>query len=400
MKTLQTLRHLEDRTYLGLYKHNPDLLAVMMMQNPKHLRGAMEAFTGGENEGGFNLLQDAVEVIPGTQVTADGQPLSEIWQDLLAKLAAFNTQMSFMVSLLSFPINRATERVAIYQTPRFERATELGRPGKVRLQYVTRGYPLNHEDLAFGYTQEFIDSARGSEIRSITAQAENAWWNLNQEVVLEAVFFEDNNTDVNGVVVKRLYNGDGEIPPTYKRVAHAGTHTHYLTTAGAAIVAADLDVIEEHLVHHGYGDFGERFILHVNRVDLPVVRGFANFVPASTATIPTIVNGEVVGQQRVGIPGLATEGYHGKLVITENSDIPAGYVFCHATGGQFASQNVAGLRQHENPSIRGMRLVEGPIARYPLIDAVYDGYLGSGVRHRGGGVVMEITAGSYTDPTF
>lgn len=400
MNAPSTLKGASLQSYVGLYRSNPDILAVMMMHDPNHLRGAMEAFTGAEGEGGYQMGQDAVEVIPGTQVTADGQPLSEIWADLLARLAAFNTQMSFMVSLLTFPINRATERVGIYQTPRFERATELGRPQKVRLQYVTRGYPLNHEDLAFGYTQEFIDSARGDEIRSITAQAENAWWNLNMEVALAAVFFENNDTDENGVVVRRLYNADGETPPAYKRVSHDGTHTHYLTTAGASLAVVDLETIEEHLIHHGYGDFGERFVVHVNRVDLVDVRALTGYVPATTATIPTIVNGEVVGQQRAGIPGLPTEGFFGKLIIVENSDIPAGYLFTHATGGQFASQNVAGLRQHENASIRGMRLVEGPVARYPLIDAVYDGYLGAGIRHRGGGVVMQITAGAYADPTF
>ena len=395
-----TMQHTQLQSYLGLYEHNPDILALLMMQSPQHLRGAMEAFTGAIDEGGYQMKQDAVEVIPGTQVTADGQPLSEIWADLLARLAAFNKQMSFMVALLTFPINRATERVGIYQTPRFEEATELGRPQKIRLQYVTRGYPLVHQDLAFGYTQEFIDSARGDEIRSITSQAENAWWNLNLETVLAAVFTENNQTDENGVIVRRLYNADGEVPPAYKRVTHDNTHTHYLTTAGASVANADMDTIEEHLIHHGYGDFGERFVLLANRVDIPALRALTNYVPATTATIPTIVNGEVVGQQRAGIPGLPTEGYIGKLVIAEQSDIPAGYLFTFATGGQFAGQNLAGLRQHENASIRGMRLVEGPVARYPLIDAVYDGYLGAGVRHRGGGLVMQITAGAYNDPTF
>jgi hypothetical protein len=388
------------QTYLDLYRRNPDSLAVLMMQNPHVLKGAWSAFTGAEGEGGYFMRQDLPTTVSGQAVTLDGQPLGEIWADLQERLAAFNTQMSFMVSLFSFPVERAQERVGIYQTPRFEDATELGRPQKIRLAWVTRGFPLKHKDLGFGYTQEYLDSARGEQIRAVAAQAENAWWSLNMETVLEAIFNNVNLTDDDGVSIKRLYNNDGEVPPPYKRWSHLGTHTHYLTSGGASFDGTDLNAIEEHLLHHGYGDFGERFILHMNRTELVTARGLTDFVPAVSSSIPIVVDGQVVGTQRAGIPGLAPEGYHGKLVIVENNDIPAGYLLAHATGGTFATENVAGLRQHENPGIRGMRLIEGPVARYPLIDAVYDGYLGAGVRHRGGAVVMQVTAGGYTVPTL
>lgn len=388
-------------TFLALYRENPDKLAAAMMADPFVHMGAQMAFVGAEGEGGYMMVQDAIEVVPGTSTTVDGQPLNEIWADLQARLAAFNTQMQFMVSLFTFPVNRAQERVGVYFTPKFEEATELGRPEKSRLQYVFRGFPLRHYDLGFGYTQEFLDSARGSEITSIAAQSENAWWNLNFEIVMESIFTEANNTTEDGVVVRRLYNADGEIPPNYKRWTHLGTHTHYLASGGAAVTTANLDTIEEHLIHHGFGDFGETFILLANRTEMVDIRALAGFVPATTSTIPIIVDGQVIGATRPStIPGLTPEGYYGQLVIVESNDIPSGYLLAFATGGSFAAQNLAGLRRHENPSISGLRLVEGPVARYPLIDAVYDGYLGAGIRQRGAAVAMQITAGAYTDPTF
>lgn len=386
--------------YLALYRFSPDALAVQMMRSPKVLAEVVGAFAGAEGEGGYFMRQDATQVVSGTAVTVDGQPLSEIWADLQARLAAFNTQMSLLISLLSFPVDRAQERVGIYQTPSFEEATELGRPQKIRLQYVNRGFPLKHFDLGFGYTQEFVDSARGAEITATAAQAESAYWTLILETILLAIFSENNSTDDDGVLVRRLYNADGEVPPSYKRWGHDGTHTHYLTTAGAALADADILALQEHLLHHGYGDFGERFILHANLADIPAIQALTGFVPATTATVPVIIDGNVVGTQRQGIPGLPTEGYIQRFVVVENNDLPSGYLFAHATGGQFATQNVAGVRRHENPSARGMRLVEGPVARYPLIDAVYDCYTGAGIRHRGGAAVMQITAGAYADPTF
>ena len=59
-----------------------------------------------------------------------------------------------------------------------------------------------------------------------------------------------------------------------------------------------------------------------------------------------------------------------------------------------------GLREHVNTSLRGLRLVKGPNPDYPLIDSFYQRGFGTGVRQRGGAVVMKITAGSYSAPTF
>lgn len=365
--------------------------------------GGYEAWmdlVGAEGEGGYIARADGVATVNGTRVTADGQPVDEIWSELQSRIALFNQQANFVVSLLSFPVTRAQESVGIYQTPRFEEATEFGRPGKVREQRVKRGFPLKHYDLAYGYTQEYLDEATGAQIRAVATQAESAWWSLQMETVLSAMFNNANATDDDGISIKRLYNADGEIPPFYKRFTHDGNHTHYLTSGAASFDAADLDAMELHLVHHGYGDFGEELVLHVNRVELATIRGLTDWVPASSATRPEVLAGPVRGREGSAPAGLNVEGYFNKFVVVENNDIPAGYMVATAVGGSFASQNVVGLRFHENPSARGLRLIEGPRSSYPLIDAVYDGYTGAGVRHRGGAVIMQVTAGAYTVPTF
>ena len=356
---------------------------------------------GAEGEGGFLTQADAIPTVPGSGVTVDGQSLSDIWTELLAMTAAFNSTRNFLVSLFSFETEMESERVGVYQTPSFEEATEFGRPQKSRLQYVRRGFPLDHYDLAYGYTQEYLDEATGEQIFAIQAQSESAWWSLQMETVMGALF-DDTNATYENTTVRRLFNNDGEVPPVYKRWTHDGTHQHYLTSGGATFTSANLDTMEEHLVHHGYseGRNGEVLVLLANRADVATIRGFTPFVPAETASVPAIIAGPVRGEER-GAPGsLRVEGYHGKWVIVEENDIPAGYLLGMATGGPNALQNPVGLRVHRNPSARGLRLVEGPNGRYPLIDAVYDGYTGAGVRHRGGAVIMQETAGAYAVPTF
>jgi hypothetical protein len=377
-------------------------LASILLKDPRTNRElvqrlAARGFVGAE--GGLMVSADATRVVPGTNTTVDGQPLGEIWNELQSRLATFNQNISYILSLFTFPVTRATEKVAIPANAKFEEATELGRPQKVRLAYVTRGFPLTHRDLAYGYTQEFIDSARGQEIQSIRVTVENAWNNLLFSESLKAIFTETNATEEDGVSVKRLYNADGEVPPAWKFTTHAGTHTHYLTSAGASFDAVDLAAMEEHLIHHGYGATGEQLVLLLNRAEVVVARTLTGFVPAASSNRPSIITGPVIGAQGSAPAGLEVQGYIGRWVIVELDDIPPGYMLGISTGGSLSGQNIVGYRRHENPSIQGLRLIEGPRQNYPIVDSVYDGYAGFGIRHRGGAVVMQLTAGAYATPT-
>lgn len=361
----------------------------------------------GAEEGGFHSRIDAIESAPGSRgTTIDGQPFDEIWTDLNARLALFNQQANRMVALLSFPVDRAQDRVAVPWTPEFEEATEFGRPGKVRTKTIFRGFPLRHFDLGYGFTQEFLDDSRASEIMATQTQAEAGWWSMQMRVVMNALFNDDPDASLEGVTVLPLYNADGEEPPNYRRYNFDGTHTHYLATNNATLSDAHLASMEEHLVHHGYGDTslggaGGTILLHANRAQLAAIRALTDFVPASTATVPTVVDGQVIGMQRAGAFGLSPQGYHGQMVVVENNEIPAGYLLANVAGGLFNRQNPVGLRRHENPSARGLRLIEGNNRRYPLIESVYDGYLGAGVRHRGAAVVQQIVASTtYTPPAL
>lgn len=351
-------------------------------------------------EGGLVVRADEIPSVSGTATTLDGQPLSEIWAELQARLNLYNRQSSAVFSLFTFPVDRAQDRVAVWTTAKFEEATELGRPKKTRFKYVQRAFPLQHHDLGLGFTQEFIDSSKGSEIESIRVQVEAAWTSLLLDGALMALFSPTNATDEDSLSIKRLYNNDGEVPPPWKRFTHLGSHQHYLTSGAASFDAVDVAAMEDHLMHHGYGDNGETLILFMNRAEIAVARTLTGFVPAASASVPVIINGEVVGQTRGAPGGLNIQGYLGTFVIVEENMIPAGYLLGMATGGRFAQQNPVGYRRHENPSVRGLRLVEGNRTNYPIIDSVYDGYAGFGVRHRGAAVVMQLTAGAYAAPTL
>ena len=318
-----------------------------------------------------------------------------------AMLSAFNASNDAVVALLSFSTERSNEKVGVPINPGFQKATEFGRPSKIRFKNISRGFPLEHFDLGDGYTQEYIDVATGAQLAAVQATVLNAWTTLEREITMEAVFNNVNLTDQDGINVKRLYNNDGEVPPTIKRWTHTGSHDHYLAGGGGGFVQADLDTMGEHLVHHGFREFGDSaFILLVHRDEMSGLRGFANFIPAETGSRPQELqnSGVVAGLER-GAGGLTVEGWVNDWTIVEFNDIPSGYLFGMVSGGPLDRRNIVGNRVHENPSARGLRLIEGNRQNYPLYDSVYDGYLGAGVGQRGAGVIMRDNA-SWAVPTF
>lgn len=363
----------------------------------------LPAFGGeGEAPAGYFSRQDQIATVPGNPgLTVDGQSLNEIWVEMQAMLRAFNNAAEAVVSYFTFPVVRATEKVGVPHTPQFQIATEYGRPSKVRVKLVGRGFPLDHYDLGDGYTQEFIDDANAAQLFAVQTTILNSWNTLRRELVLSALMGSSNYTDKDQIAVKRLYNNDGEVPPAVKRWTHDGTHQHYLTSA--ALDTTLLSTMGTHLIHHGFREFGNpTFVLHVNLTNLDTVRGLTGFIPHVSASQPKELTGSgvVLGNRREAPAGLQAEGYIGDWTVVQNNDVPAGYLIGQVVGGPFNERNPVGLRSHENPSVRGLRLIEGGKQDYPLYDSVYDGYVGAGVGQRGACVVAQITGGAYTDPTF
>jgi len=210
-----------------------------------------------------------------------------------------------------------------------------------------------------------------------------------------------------------FYNNDGTVPPPYANNTFLGTENHYLTSGAATIDSGDLDAIETKLTLKGYGkNNGAQLILIVNRQELAVIRSFRvatsssyDFVPAAGGApwlLPTNTGGPVFPQGTTipsEVNGLPVAGAYGPWIIVENDYMPAGYVLGLSSGGNLAAGNPVGIREHQNAALRGLRLVKGRTPDYPLIDSFYNRGFGTGIRHRGAGVVMQITAsGTYTIP--
>lgn len=377
--------------------------------------GLIPEIAGGA--GGFNQAGDVITK------TADGRDLNQVWSDFQAALQLYNANRDRLLGIMTFPVTQPIEDV--FQggdTVNFEEASEYGVPRGVRAAvptYFSLGYGFKWWDIGLRFTWKFLAEAEATQVDSLNNQileADNR--NVFQEI-MKAVL--NNNTrsariSGNNYNVFPLYNGDSTVPPVYKNTVLTAPHSHYLVSGAATVESADFQDMEDHLKHHGYTwQNGTALVALVNSAQLPTIRTFRvdtgstyDFIQSQATPDWALSPADIIamtGQRVSAAPpsswnGMTVAGRYGPWLIVEEDLIPAGNMLGLASGGTEDARNVVGLREHRNSGLRGLRLVKGPDADYPLIDSYYQRGFGTGVRQRGAAVVMQIKAsGSYVIPT-
>lgn len=371
--------------------------------------GIIPMVAGGA-PGGFNQASDLV-----TQ-TVDGFDLNDLWTEYQTTMALQNQERQTLVDFLTFTVTNPQERVPQISSADFEKASQYGEPRGIRPSVAQwkLGYDFDWYDLAARFTWKFLAEAPRAQVDAINAMAIEADNRLVFKKVMQALFTNVNReADIDGnldVPVYALYNGDGTVPPTYKSHTFDGNHNHYLTSGAATIDSVDVDDMYEHLRHHGYSsENGMRIVALMNSREVKVARTWRttlgdswDFIPAAGSPAQLVDREALIlgSQVNATLEGLNVVGTYGPVIIVEEDMIPAGYVPMIATGGRANLNNPVGIREHSNTSLRGLRLVKGANPDYPLIDSFYNRGFGTGIRHRGGSVVMQITASaSYTPPS-
>lgn len=364
---------------------------------------------------GYNASADVLKTL------ADGTPLNDIWTEYQATIAAQNAERQKLIELLTFTVTNNIETVAQGGAGSdFEEASEYGVPKSVRptTGSFQMGFPFKWYDISSRFTWQFLaeaDRAQVDAVHSAVLEADNR---LIFRETMKALFRKDNRSaDINGqnYTVFSFYNGDGTVPPPYKNNTFDGSYTHFRTTGAATLDSGDLDEIISTFTSLGYGaENGTQLFVLMNEAQARVVRSFRalqgnangavatyDFIPAQGTNLLLESNQTLIGSQVSNtFRGMNVIGAYGPLLIIEESYIPPGYVVALASGGNGNIANPLGIREHSQPSLRGLKLVQGMRSdQYPLIDAYYTRGFGIGVRQRGAGLVMQVSAAaSYTAP--
>lgn len=379
----------------------PEALALWLLDD------GPESLTVFGREQGFNEAADVV-------AAADGTDLNEFWNEVAATIRLRNADRTDIISALTVRVTGVTEQVGVPSEIDFEQATEYGQPVGIKgtAPRLWRGYDFSFYDVGVRFTWMALAEMDIQQLRNLNNLALEGDVKLQFRKVMQRLF---NPLNGNGftdkkepVTVFAAYNGDGEVPPTYKHKTFAGSHNHYTISGGATITSANVDALAAQVGEHGYTlQNGYRLVLWVNEQESAVIKTFKtstgaqyDFVPdpdtyGGAVFIPN--NGAYVGGPQGKVRGQI--GTYGPFHIVEEGYIPAGYVVAIATGGQDNLSNPVGFREHSNPAYRGLKVIPGQRSDYPLIDSFYRRGLGTGIRHRGALAVMQVKAsGSYAVP--
>ena len=358
-------------------------------------------------EAGFNERADVI-------IAADGTDLNEFWNEVQATIRLRNADRTRLIDQLTFNVTGPIEQVGVPSEVDFEEASEYGQPVGIRgsAQRLFRGFDFRFYDLAIRYTWMFLAEADAGQLRQLNNMALEADTKLLFNKVMKTLF---NPLNVSGITDKnepitvyKFYNGDAEVPPAYKQTTFTAPHNHYVISGNTAVTSANLDTLAGLTGEHGYTlQNGYRNVLWVNKQEADKIRVFRvatgaqfDFVPnpayyGGAVFVPN--NGSYVGGPSGTVPGEI--GTYGPFHIVEEGYIPAGYMVSVVTGGPQSISNPIGIREHSNPAYRGLKIIPGQRSDYPLVDSFYRRGIGTGIRHRGAGAVMQIKAsGNYTVP--
>lgn len=367
--------------------------------------GLVPVAAGGAR--GYNAAGDVL-----TQ-TADGRLLGDIWSEFQATIAIANERRQTLIDLLTFPVTSNIEDVPQFGGGDFEIASEYGVPQGIRptTSMLSLGYSFQWYDLAARFTWQFLAEASAGQVEAVHQSALEADNRLVFLEVMKTLFRNTNrvaNINQQNYNVYTFWNADTTIPPPYKTNVFDGTHTHFRSSGAATITSGDLDEITDDFKSHGYSvENGTQHFMLANNTEAVTIRTFKvatsaryDFIPSlgSPAVILPATNGLLGTQVAATFRGFNVIGSYGNLIIIEEEYIPAGYIVAFASGGDSNLNNPIGFREHANAGLRGLRLVKGREADYPLIDSYYQRGFGTGVRQRGAGMIMKITAGAYTIP--
>lgn len=370
--------------------------------------------------GGFQMMargyNSSADVL--TQ-TADGRDLNEIWNEFQQTVALQNAERQRIIDLLTFTVTNVIEDVPQFGTDGgFEEASEYGVPQSDRVteEILSLGYGFKWYDRAVRYTWRYLSEATAAQVE---AHHQSILEKDNQNVfkrVMETLFRSTNKTATikgQNYTVYTFWNGDGTVPPAYKANTFDGTHTHFRTSGAAVVAPGDLDEIIDDFKAHGYGaENGTTMFVLANTTEVNTIRGFRfdngaryDFIPAQGQPgllLPASSGGDLqvlgAGQAPSTFRGMNVAGSYGPLLVLEEEYVPAGYLVALVSGGPSNIQNPIGFREHSNTSLRGLKLVKGRDNDYPLIDSYYTRGFGTGVRQRGAGLVMQITANAAYAP--
>lgn len=351
--------------------------------------------------------------------SADGIDLNTIWAEVRDVLSVWNSHRLAIAALLAYPTTVVGDAVPqSISSESFEEAGEFSVPKSMSQDSaMLMGYTLRDWDLRSAYTWRFLRDSTAEQIQNQFARGLEADAKLISGLILGRLFDPTEVLNEHGHRVFGLWNGTDGVPqPDYLGRKFSPSTSHYWVSQAAQIDSADIEDAINLIRARGYGrQLNSQLIILANPAEAELIQTFRvgeesrpggpkakhSFIPSSNAPArlePANIVGAVAPES---FNGLRVEGSYGPAWLIESDWVPLGYVAVVASAGPGSPDNPVALREHDNESYRGLRLIPGNWNSYPMIDSFLMRTAGVGVRHRGAAVCIQVKAsGTYDVPAI
>ena len=341
----------------------------------------------------------------------DGATYQDVVNMADAALGGFNAGLGndpFWSALISFT-DQMESRYAIGNSASMVAHTEYGRPDPTRAEIAGHMLPLRKWDHMLGWTSDYLEEARMTDLEADIAMAIEAAQNRYRISLLQRLLKRgDDSGATNGLSTTGLSPGFATdagstgvdfIPPSYAGTTFTSAHEHYVADAGGAFTLAIFQDAAAELREHGHEPPYEFLI---SPADETVVTAIS---PGFLSVNEALVNAGILAAQ-VNFSGATVNG---KRPIGAISDfrvwvvpgMPDNYGFGFKSYGPNNQRNPLRVRVPEGsraPQLRAIRDSNNPgIA--PVQNLMTQIAFGVGVGDRTNGTPRYVGAGAWADGT-
>jgi len=321
-------------------------------------------------------------------MTTDGIDLNEIlYGKILPIIDVYNSEEVLdLRALLCQDWDESFYQFDVSGQWKFEDLGESSIPKAKKIVLGKKQKDTKKRGLRIGYTYDWLVSemASADQILRLTKKAVGRDRALITATILDAMLQK---------TVDGFFNGSFDTyekltaPPSYGANSFTSSHSHYVATGSSTLSLANITAAKKHIKEHGFkgniwGFCNADFISKIEDLGGWAAQSQTNFI------VPTTV-----------VNNISVEGFRGKLLginWKETEWMPDDYFLLV---GENDSQVIKPVNyiQKKNPAGKGLKLLPGNTAGYPLIDSYYIHFLAAQVILRAAGVVYYLGS-SWTDP--
>ena len=350
---------------------------------------------------GTYSLEDllAQRFVPATEFGLD-----TIARAIQARLEWLNGQVTNQMGLLA---ETTSDVRRIWGGDEHMEMVEVDELGVARTQKSSNGveidFPLRKFSISTGFTADYIARATPADLAAKAINVQTAYLERVRNEISYAFFqktnykFVDFLGDGTTLAIKAFLNADGAaIPSAPDGTAFAGTHQHYVGTAGASLAYGDIDTLIANVTEHQLK--GVALFCNVSNVATLVALASTKFTALTLAVVavPGRTSGTIETQNVEDDPANKLVGYWAGYPVYTRSWVPANYYVAMATQ---STMKPLVHRVDKFAGLNGLRLV-AQTGMHPLTAQTWEAEVGFGAWGRNAAAFLKGDAQTtYTNPT-